>query len=214
MIDRLKSNTYKGSRIKEEAREAGESGVWVGSSESSIAGGEMRRVEGMGEERARVESKDEDVTPTAVAKEVIGLRPCARYPNRGRRREPTGHPAEGRRREGFAVAEGGDDWRRPSVAAPLPRAPPIREGVSRPFVGAPLLLSPREDRARGVQQRDADPFEIRVSYRAIGPRWPFFAALPLPPPLLLFYPSANSKGRACLRRDFAPPRAKIQRIWQ
>lgn len=96
------------------------------------------------------------------------------------------------------MAEGGDDWRRPSVAAPLPRAPPIREGVSRPFVGAPLLLSPREDRARGVQQRDADPFEIRVSYRAIGPRWPFFVALPLPPPSPLLPSQQTRKGeRVC-----------------
>lgn len=167
--DRLKSNVSKREDgLKRKHGEAGDGKrvrVWkFGVRRRFLA--VMRRVEGMGEERARVESEGEDVTPTAVAKEVIGLRPCARYPNRGRRREPTGHPAKGRRREGLSVDEGGDDWRRPSDAAPLPRAPPIREGVSRPFAGAPLLSSPRGDRARGGAA--PDPFEIRVSYRAIG----------------------------------------------
>ena len=122
------------------------------------------------EKRARVESEGKDVTPTAVAKEVIGLRPCARYPNRGRCREPAGHPAEGRRREGLSVDEGGDDWRRPSDAAPLSRTPPIREGVSRPFAGGPLLPSSRVEMTRaGVQQRwcpTPSKFECRITLEA------------------------------------------------
>lgn len=69
---------FEGRRFKEEAREAGEASS-SGSSESSISGGGCERSKGW-EKRARVESKGEDVTPTAVAKEVIGLRPCARYP--------------------------------------------------------------------------------------------------------------------------------------
>lgn len=73
-----------------------------------------------------------------------------------------GHPSEGRRREGLSVDEGDDDWRRPSDAAPLPRAPPIREGVNRSFAEAPLP-SPREDRARGVQQPTPSKFECRIA---------------------------------------------------
>lgn len=116
------------------------------------------------EKRARVESKGEDVTPTAVAKEVIGLRPCARYPNRGRRREPTGDTrprgADARvYRWTRAATIGGD---RPT----LPRAPPIREGVSRPFAGCPpTTLAAGRSRARGCSSVMPTPskFECRIA---------------------------------------------------
>lgn len=138
----------------------------MGSSEPSISGGDAK-----GRRDGREESEGEDVTPTAVAKEVIGLRPCARYPNRGRRREP----AEGRRREGLSVDEGGDDWRRPSDAAPLSRAPPIREGVSRPLgrESPPTILAAGGDGKRGgAAACGARP--LRNS-SAVYPRWPFLA---------------------------------------
>lgn len=166
--DRLKSNVLKEGGLKRK--------LGTGSSSAEVQSrrflvGECKGPKGW-EKRARVESEGKDVTPTAVAKEVIGLRPCARYPNRGRRREPTGHPAEGRRREGLSVDEGGDDWRRLSDAAPLSRTPPIREGVSRPFAGGPLLSSPRGEMTRaGVQQRwcpTPSKFECRITLEDIA----------------------------------------------
>lgn len=143
------------------------------------------RVDGRG---ARVESEGEDVTPTAVAKEVIGLRPCARYPNRaprvsrGRRREPT-RRRRGRRRRAVSADEDGDDWRRRADATPLPRAPPIRVGVNPRPPAYPLLYhpAPREGARRGPSggARATDPFRnSSVVLRYNGEtrrRWPFFA---------------------------------------
>lgn len=121
------------------------------------------------------ESEGEDVTPTAVAKEVIGLRPCARYPNDEGDEKGT-DVARGRRREGSSANEDNGDWRRLFDVAPLPRVPPIREGgESTPAEDPSCIL--REDCARGaLSPGDGDPSEIRVSYCAIFERrWPFFA---------------------------------------
>lgn len=99
---------------------------------------------------ARVESEGEDVTPTAVAKEVIGLRPCARYSNRGR-----GESAEGYRRD---IAEGADArvsrWTRTATIGgdrPMqPRFLVLHQFVEvSPSAGVPLPYY-GEDRARGM----------------------------------------------------------------
>lgn len=138
------------------------------------------------------ESEDEDVTPTAVAKEVIGLRPRARYPNDEGDEKGT-DVARGRRREGSSANEDNGDWRRLFDVAPLPRVPPIREGVSRP-PPEPLPIL-REDSARGAQ-RGGDPSEIRVSYCAI-----------FETSLALFRPFARERASgvcaATLRQDLA-----------
>ncbi|KAG7189019.1 hypothetical protein KM043_008612 [Ampulex compressa] len=78
---------------------------------------------------ARVESEDEDVTPTAVAKEVIGLRPCARYLNRRQRRSAyAGVDAPPESRQGRLVRPRGGDVRHPP---PFGRSAPLhRDDVS------------------------------------------------------------------------------------
>lgn len=148
--------------------------------------GFWRRCEGMGEE-----NEGEDVTPTAVAKEVIGLRPCARYPNDEGDEKGT-DVARGRRREGSSANEDNGDWRRLFDVAPLPRVPPIREGVSRP---PPESLPVSYGKiARGGRNRPATAtppkFECRIALysNAAGPFSPFRAR----------------KGERYLRRDFTP----------
>lgn len=133
------------------------------------------------------ESEGEDVTPTAVAKEVIGLRPRARYPNDEGDEKGT-DVARGRRREGSSANEDNGDWRRLSDVTPLPRVPPIREGVSRPPLEPLPIL--QEDRACGGRSAVATPpkFECRIALysNVVGPFSPFRA----------------QKGERCLRRDF------------
>lgn len=121
------------------------------------------------------ESEGEDVTPTAVAKEVIGLRPRARYPNDEGDEKGTGHVARGRRREGSSANEDNGDWRRLFDVAPLPRDPPIREGVNR---RPPKPLPIRRERFReggAARWRPLRNSSVVLRYIRNSRRWPFFA---------------------------------------
>lgn len=108
------------------------------------------------------ESEGEDVTPTAVAKEVIGLRPRARYPNDEGDEKGT-DVARGRRREGSSANEDNGDWRRLFDVAPLRRDPPIREGVNRP-PPEPLPIRRGKFREGGAARwRPLRKFECRIA---------------------------------------------------
>lgn len=84
-------------------------------------------------------NEGEDVIPTAVAKEVIGLRPCARYPEHEEDRALKGSDDETPRVAEGAAADAPDGRgpstiggnRRPDDIARHFVFPPIRRGESR-----------------------------------------------------------------------------------